>query len=434
MNVRIEKLVYGGEGLGHVTAQPHKRGGKPDPSHGKPAFVPFVLPGESVEIIPIQETRKLIRGLPQKILEPAAERIEPACPYFTRCGGCHYQHLAYEEQLKLKVEILRETLRRLGEIDWTGEMAVLASSPWNYRNRIQLHLGPHPVRADRLQIGYFRQGSHSLCPVEQCPVASPKLNELIRALNELNAAGHLPARLKQLEAFVTADDTPGWLTVAAPVIDFAADELAERLRAAWPGVESVLFLETASGRRQLSGSGAARYRVNERELRVSHNAFFQVNRYLVPELLARVPRDLAGATAIDLYAGVGLFACALAGQFERVIAVEADPEAASDLAANTAALANVRSHCADAGAVLEGWQESVDAIVLDPPPAGVARAVVQELLRLRPHALVYLSCDPATLARDLKTLTPTFRLESLALIDLFPQSFHIETLARLRAT
>ncbi|MBI4462763.1 MAG: class I SAM-dependent RNA methyltransferase, partial [Acidobacteria bacterium] len=247
MNVRIEKMVYGGEGLAY--------------HDGKPVFVPFVLPGEVVEVLPTQETRKLIRGLPEKILESAAARVAPACPYFARCGGCHYQHLDYEQQLKLKVEILRESLRRLGGLDWQQGIPALASPPWNYRNRIQLHLSPHPIRADRLQLGYYRQGSHALCAIEQCPISSPQLNELIRALDELSQAGHLPPQLRQLEAFVTAEDAPGWLTVAAPVLDFDTDALADRLRTAWPGLESVLLLETSTGQRVLAGAGWVDYRV-----------------------------------------------------------------------------------------------------------------------------------------------------------------------------
>lgn len=433
MNVRIEKMVFGGEGLGYAVEEAPRRRSKAKPLPSKPVFVPFVLPGEWVEILPVQETRKFIRALPQKILQPAEERVEAACPYFTRCGGCHYQHLPYEQQLALKGEILRETLRRLGGIEWSGEIPALASPPWNYRNRIQLQFGPHPVRADRLQIGYYRQGSHVLCDIEQCPISSPRLNQLIRALHELNDGGHLPRQLRQLEALVTADDTPAWLTAGVPVLDFDTEEFIERLRRAWAGVESVLLLETSTGRRVLSGAGATHYRVNEEELRVSHQAFFQVNRYLVPELVARVAGHLSGATALDLYAGVGLFTRALARRCGRVWAVEADPDTAADLAANVAALPNVQAHCADATAFLADWEGSADCVVLDPPRAGLSKEAVSELRRRRPPTLVYLSCDPATLARDLKALAAGFALESLELIDLFPQTFHIETLVRLRA-
>lgn len=430
MKVRIEKLVYGGEGLAYAY-------GPPGQSRGKPVFVPFVLPGEVVEVFPIQETRKLIRALPESIVQAAASRIEPPCPYFTRCGGCHYQHIPYEQQVELKLEILRETLRRLSGIDWGEEIPALPSPPWNYRNRIQLQLAPHPVTAERLQLGFYRAGSHALCDIEQCLISSPKLNDLIRALNELNAAGKLPSSLRQIEAFVTHEDSPGWLSLGAVTFDFPTNEFAATLRHAWPGVESILFIETRSERRVLVGPGVSHYWVGEDSessgVRVSHNAFFQVNRYLLPEVAARATRNLEGTLALDLYAGVGLFTRTLAQRFQRVVAVEADRHTAADLVANLAPWPHVQVHCADVADFLRRWQEPVDCIVVDPPRMGLARGVVEELLRLRPPALVYLSCDPATLARDLKRLAVSFTLSALELIDLFPQTFHIETLARLAA-
>ncbi|MCH6553407.1 MAG: class I SAM-dependent RNA methyltransferase, partial [Acidobacteria bacterium] len=203
-NVKIEKLVYGGDGLAH--------------HDGKPVFVPFVLPGEEVEVIPIEESRKLVRALPAQVMQAAADRIQPHCSYFARCGGCHYQHLSYDDQLQLKVNILRETLRRLGKLDWKEEIPVHASPPWNYRNRVQLKFAPHPVVAEVLEVGYYRAGSHNLCAVEQCPLVSPKLNQLIAVFNRLSAARALPLSLRGAEAFTDDRDQPFWLTLSAPRI------------------------------------------------------------------------------------------------------------------------------------------------------------------------------------------------------------------------
>src|SRR3989304_4889770 len=163
--VRVEKLVYGGDGLAH--------------HEGKPVFVPFVLPGEVVEGFPLQESRKLIRAPPGELKDPAAARLDARSPFPPRCGGCHYQHLDYEKQLALKTDILRETLRRLGKIEWSGEIVTHPSPPWNYRNRIQLKLAPSSVAADAVAVGFHRAGSRQLCAVDQCPISSPKLNQLI---------------------------------------------------------------------------------------------------------------------------------------------------------------------------------------------------------------------------------------------------------------
>jgi len=415
--VRVEKLVYGGDGLAH--------------HEGKPVFVPFVLPGEVVEVFPLQESRKLIRALPGELKETAAERIEARCPYFARCGGCHYQHLDYEKQLALKTDILRETLRRLGKVEWPGEIPAHPSPPWDYRNRLQLKLAPHPAIPDQLQVGFHRAGTHALIAIEQCPVASPKLNQLIAVLNRLSGERVLPLSLQGVEAFVDDHDETLWLTLKAPRLDFDMPQLIEELRTALDGLLSIEFQEMAGGQRTTDGLGWIYYRVGAHRLRVSHRSFFQVNRHLLPLLVERVLAQPEGQVALDLYAGVGLFARALREKFARVVAVESYPAAAADLAANLADLDGVESHATTVADFLRRSPERCDLAVLDPPRTGLERGVAEALVELAPPRLLYLSCDPATLARDLARLLPAYRLAALELIDLFPQTFHIEALARL---
>ncbi len=415
--VRVEKLVYGGEGLGYHS--------------GKPVFVPFVLPGEVVEVFPTEESRKFIRGLPGTVQEAAAERIPPGCPYYARCGGCHYQHLDYDKQVALKVGILRETLRRLGKVEWAGEIPAHASPPWNYRNRIQLKLAPHPAIPESLQVGFHRAGSHQLCGVEQCPVSSPRLNQLVAALSRLSGEHKLPLNLRGAEAFADDRDATFWLTFTAPGHAYDRAVLLEHLRTALDGLLSVQFHETATDTRHTDGLGWIYYQVGAHRLRVSHGSFFQVNRHLLPLLVARVTDGLEGNVALDLYAGVGLFTHTLAEKFRRVVAVESNPHAASDLAANVAEMPDVEPRAARVEDILRASPEKPDVVVLDPPRAGLGTGVIAQLLELAPPRLVYLSCDPATLARDLQRLLPAYRLASLELIDLFPQTFHIEALARL---
>ncbi len=415
--VRVEKLVYGGEGLAYHS--------------GKPVFVPFVLPGEVVEVFPTEESRKLIRGLPGQVQEAAAERIQPGCPYFARCGGCHYQHLDYDKQLALKSDILRETLRRLGKIDWSGEIAAHPSPPWNYRNRIQLKLAPHPAIPDSLQVGFHRAGSHQLCGIDQCPVSSPKLNQLVTVLNRLSREHKLPINLRGAEAFVDDRDETLWLTLSAPAHAYDRAALLEHLRTALNGLLSIQFHETAADARHTDGLGWVYYQVGPHRLRVSHGSFFQVNRHLLPLLAARVTDGLEGKVALDLYAGVGLFSRTLAEKFERVVGVESNPHAAADLAANVSETLGIEPRAGRVEDFLRASPKKCDAVVLDPPRAGLGAGVIEPLLELAPPRLAYLSCDPATLARDLQRLLPAYRLASLELIDLFPQTFHIESLARL---
>lgn len=415
--VRIDKLVYGGDGLGY--------------HEGKPVFVPFVLPGEVVDVFPVQESRKLIRALPGELKQTAGERIEARCPYFARCGSCHYQHLDYEKQLALKRDILRDTLHRLGKIEWPEEITTHASPPWNYRNRVQLKLAPHPAMPEVLQVGYHRAGTHSLIAIEECPISSPRLNQLVAVLNRLSRERLLPLSLRGLDAFVDDRDATLWLTLHALQRNFDLSALLEELRTALDGLLSIELRRRDTGQRTTDGLGWIYTNVGPHRLRVSHSSFFQINRHLLPLLAERVTHGLEGRVALDFYAGVGLFARALAEKFARVVAVESFLPAAVDLAANVADLEGVEADATTVADYLRASPEKCDVAVLDPPRAGLERNVTEALLELAPPRLVYLSCDPATLARDLTRLLPTYRLTSLELIDLFPQTFHIEALARL---
>ena len=329
------------------------------------------------------------------------------------------------------MDILRETLRRLGKIDWKDEIPAHPSPPWHYRNRIQLKLAPHPVAADAVEVGFHRAGSHNLCAIEQCPISSPKLNQVLAVLNRLSQERALPRSLRGLEAFVDDCDHTLWLTASAPRLGFDRAAFAEKLRTALDGLLSLRFVETSTNRQETDGLGWIYYQAGGHRLRVSHSSFFQVNRHLLPALVARVTEKLEGRVALDLYAGVGLFARALTEKFERVVAVESDPEAAADLAANLADVEGVEARATSVADFLQQQPEKCDVAVLDPPRTGLERGVAEALTELAPPRLVYLSCDPATLARDLARLAPRYRLAGLELFDLFPQTFHIETLARL---
>src|SRR5215469_802490 len=189
MNLTIEKLIYGGDGLARLPAD--ERG------PGKAVFVPFVLEGETVAAKITEEKPGFARARANKILEPSTARINPMCPYFQRCGGCHYQHTGYEHQLEIKTAILKENLRRLAKLEWASEIVVHGSPPWNYRNRTRLQ-----VRAEgEFALGYFQLGSHILLPVEECPISSPLINRAITTLWKLGRDGKIPAELREIELF-----------------------------------------------------------------------------------------------------------------------------------------------------------------------------------------------------------------------------------------
>ncbi len=282
-----------------------------------------------------------------------------------------------------KREILRETLRRVGKFDAPAEIDTIAGEPYGYRNRVQLHV-------EGTRAGYLEAGSHRLCPIEQCPIASPRINQALRE----NVAGRRFSRhVESIELFTNETDLQA------------------------PGAERAPL----------------EYRVGGENYRVSRRSFFQVNRFLLERLVERVTLGAEGRSALDLYAGVGLFSLPLARRFEEVVAVEAGADAHADLEYNARRAAlPVRAVRAEAELDLGALADAPDLIVADPPRAGLSKLVVRELLRLRPPRMVMVSCDPATLGRDLAPLLAAdYRIERLTMVDLFPQTYHIEAVVDL---
>jgi len=397
-------------------------------------FVPFVAPGETVAVRLATQKKKFARGRVEKILEASPGRVAPRCPYFTRCGGCHYQHLPYEAQLGYKKEILLETLSRLGGVRWEGPVEVHASPPFGYRNRAQWkvrQMGGLPA------IGYSEAGSETLCAVDQCAILSPKLEETLARLRAILALREISLGLSEVEAFADGEDERILLSASFSHLGGnTAQALGNRLRDALPAIESLLLHDASRDRFELLGPGFLRYRVGERRYRVGHLSFFQINRFLVEELGRRATANAAGRLALDLYAGVGLFSLPLAEGFERVVAVEGNPAATRDLEENARAAADqggaIDVRTQDSEDFLPRLEDRPDLILLDPPRAGLADVVLARLAAIAAPELRYVSCDPATLSRDLKALSETYEVVGLELFDLFPQSFHLETLVRLQ--
>jgi len=390
-DVTMEKLVYGGDGLGRV--------------EGRVVLAPYVLPGERIRAEPEQEKPGLVRARTLAVLAPAAGRIAPLCPYFGRCGGCHYQHAPYDLQLAAKRSILAEELRRLGKIEPPAEIEIISGEPWAYRNRVQLHI------EDR-QLGLRYARSRKLCGIERCPIGSPKVNETVAALSDMLRDPRWPPFLRSLEVFT--DEQQVQLNVVE------TDRPVARR-----------FFDWCAGRIPGLVTGALDY---QGRFRVSGHSFFQVNRFLVDRLVAAAVEGLAGEIAADLYAGVGLFALALAQSFQQVVAVESGVAAVRDLQFNAARAGrtNIRAEQNTSEAWLETLERAPDCVLLDPPRAGVGKTVVRRLAELHPPSVVIVSCDPATLARDLAGLLAAgYDIQRMALVDLFPQTYHLETVVRL---
>jgi 23S rRNA (uracil1939-C5)-methyltransferase len=397
-DVQIDKWVYGGEGLARLAPQ-----GASKEEAGRVVLVPSVLPGESVRI----DAGKDVHASLVEVLTPAAERVEAPCPLFTTCGGCHYQHAPYEYQVARKVEILREQLQRVGKIKFEGEIGVICGPPLGYRNRAQFHI-------TNGKIGYLAARSHELVPVEgECPVSSPRLNQALAEMRGRLSDPRFPRFVQAVEIFTDEAD------VQINVID--SERAVARRFYEWCESKQAIEYQTSFG-----------------TFRVSSRSFFQVNRFLVEKLVEAAIPEQGGESALDLYAGVGLFALPMARRFRSVIAVETGSSAAHDLEFNASrAELAVKVEQARVEDYLERLQSASgtapDFVLADPPRAGLGKDVVGHLQRLAPPRVTIVSCDPATLARDLAGLS-SYEIESLTMVDLFPQTYHMETIARLQRT
>jgi 23S rRNA (uracil1939-C5)-methyltransferase len=434
MKLTIEKIIYGGQGLARVPADGSARG-------GLSVFVPFTLPGEIVEAEITQEHRGYSVADVRQIAEASEFRVTPPCPWFATCGGCQLQHGVYPYQAELKREMLQETLTRAGVRDMP-EVSLLIGGALQYRNRIRLQIQTRP----EFSIGYRQAKSHRMTSIEGCPIAAPLLERCISVMRALGTGGLVPVDTQEIEIFTNHDQSELFITIwARPHTgkrEIAYQLFFEKLQREMPQLVGAQMLVTDKGKVRSPrpplhwGRQSVNYRVAGREYTVSAGSFFQVNYKLLDNFVAAVTGDESGAFAWDLYAGVGLFSVALAERFQHVIAVESSASACKDLRHNLRAS---RAEYVQASTLnflrqaIALKQDAPDLVLLDPPRAGAGVEAAKMLADLGPHRIVYVSCDPATLGRDLAALIQSgYRLLRLQLVDMFPQTYHMETIATLQ--
>jgi 23S rRNA (uracil1939-C5)-methyltransferase len=400
LTVKLEKMTYGGDALGRL----------PD---GRAVFVPYSLPGEIVSIRGLDEKRSHVRAELVEILEPSAQRIAPQCRHFGFCGGCHYQHLQYPAQLTAKVEIMRDQLRRIGKLDDPPVAAVVPSpSGWNYRNHVQFQL----TRAGEL--GYSIAHSRNLIPITECHLPEPPLN-LLWPMLKFDPG----IQLERVSLRLGTDDE------AMLVLESESPDTPELV------LEADLSVVHLSGNDTvvLAGDDHLVMQVNNTQFHVSAASFFQVNTEMagkmVAHLLAYFPVSSA-TTLLDVYCGVGLFSAFFAPLVGRLIGIESSPSASEDFSINLDEFGHVELYQASAEEVLTALKVRPDIVFVDPPRAGLEKLALEGLLALSPAQLAYISCDPSTLARDAaRIIAGGYRLIQVTPFDLFPQTFHIESIS-----
>ncbi|HSS20241.1 MAG TPA: class I SAM-dependent RNA methyltransferase [Pyrinomonadaceae bacterium] len=384
LEVEIERLLPGGVGLAHI--------------EGLTVFVSLAAPGDVLRVKLERVQGDVGFASIVEVLKPSSVRIEPPCPYFGRCGGCDFQQLNYEAQLQTKVEIIRDCLHRIGKIEPPGEISITPSaSEWHYRTRSTWQLD-----TDAKLLGYFERGSNRVCDVATCAVLAPRLEQTLEKVRREIFTRNGFRRLRNIDACVSDEG----VSVSPAVAGLSAKTVARRI-----GAENYFF---------------------------SADTFFQVNYDLLEPLIDAAIGDAHGQHAIDLYCGVGLFTLPLARKFAHVTGVESHSRAVEFARKNVAEakLENVEIALLSVADWVKHARsfEVLDFLLLDPPRAGCENAVIQGIQDLRPRRIGYVSCDPATLARDLKKLiADDYTLDSVAAFDMFPQTHHVETVARLTA-
>ena len=399
--VQLTRCTYGGEAFGRL----------PD---GRAVFVPFALPEETARIRLVEDKPGYARAELLEIVTPSPQRISPRCAHFGLCGGCHYQHMPYELQLQTKTAILGEQLERIGKLKNPPVAPAIASPlPYHYRNHIQFDLTPEG------KLGYHTALTDQVFAIQECHLPQQPLHQLWQMIDIEPFPGlqgvHLRLGMNDEAMLILVCDEPQLPQFQVEGLPISAVHLSP------------------AGRQVLVGNEYLMMEVLGRLFRVSADSFFQVNTPMAAAMVEHVLRllDLTRAdTALEVYAGVGLFSAFLAPKVGRLIAIEASASACDDFAFNLDEYDNVELYQATAEETLPRLEVHPKAILVDPPRSGIARKAMQGILGLKPQQLVYISCDPATLARDARYLAAGgYRLVQITPFDLFPQTYHIESIS-----
>lgn len=430
LQVAIERLVFQGSGLGHL----------PD---GRVIFVPYTAPGDLAEV-EVAETREdFVRANLVQVLTPSPVRVDPPCRYYGNCGGCQWQHLEYASQLQWKREILQELLARVGKLPGVPVLApVVPAGPWEYRARAQFKI----FAGARLHIGFHQRETQRVVDIDRCPLLDTRLNDVLRTLRSMRdpALPKLFPQVREVWVAVGAGTGEGVVSLFARTQDRAAIRLLfHRIQAEVPTLQGVVLLDGNPRQHprfvDRHGHGAILEQVGDCRFRVDATAFFQVSG-LAAGTLTRLVMEAAALTGtervLDLYSGVGTFTVPLARLAREVVGIEANAAAATD------AVHNLRTNGCPEARIVQAQVEQVlptvakegpwDLVVLDPPRQGCSRRVLDAMAGMAVPRVIYVSCDPSTLARDLGILVPSgYRCLSLQPVDLFPQTFHLESVAIL---
>jgi 23S rRNA (uracil1939-C5)-methyltransferase len=403
IQVQVETMAHGGSALAR--------------HEGKVVFIPYVLPGEEVLVEVTEEKARYARGQPVEIKTPSPDRVEPRCSHFGTCGGCQWQHIAYDRQVRLREEILQSQLMRIAHLpDAPVEPTIRAENPWNYRNHVQLHLD------ETGRPGFIAAEEHDVVPITECFIMHPLLWDMFSSLDidfpdlervSLRAGISTGERLLILET--RGHEAPG-VEIDVPV-------------------SCVLLLGDGHPATYV-GNNYVTEHVAGKSIRISATSFFQVHTAQAEQLLTTVKRYAnaqGDELVLDLYCGVGTFGVELSESVAEVIGIDSSEAAIEDARYNSQGMANLRFLQGSVEQLLPDVDEAIDLVIIDPPRQGVSKQALSALIAHTPPRVVYVSCDPATLARDVgRMMQAGYELLAIQPVDMFPQTYHVEAVALLR--
>ncbi len=402
--ITLEKLTYGGESMGRL----------PD---GRAVFIPFGLPNEVVKIRLTQEKQNFARGEIIEILKPSPDRITAKCKHFLQCGGCHYQHMSYENQLLAKTEILQDQLQRIGKIENPPVKNIISSpSEWNYRNHIQFHL------TDEGKLGFINSKGNSAFGIEECHLPEPAIDSFWRQLEFESNTNLERVSLRSGDEndliLILESESP-----ETPELEVEANVSVIHVYENHPVV--------------IAGQDHTFIKILDKDFKVSSQSFFQVNikmaEKMVEHLINQIPTPDSQTTLLDIYCGVGLFSKFFANKYQKVIGIESSPSACEDFVFNLDEFENIDLYEGSAEEILPKLANQITTpthVILDPPRAGIEKHALDAIVNIKPQIIAYVSCDPSTLARDAaRLISGGYKLKHVTPFDLFPQTYHIESIS-----
>ena len=408
MKCYVDGISHAGEGVARID--------------GKATFIPFALPGETVAIEIAESKKNYQRARLREVISKSPDRINPPCPHYYKCGGCSYQHVSYPRQLELKKQVVEDSLKRIGGIEKEVNPTIGMADPWFYRNKVGWHTG---FENGKPCMGYYNNEGHQLINIERCLLISREMQDCSSYINEHLEESKVP---HTCEVIVRQSSRGNLMLIfnadGAGDIDYA--RLSNHCQA-----DSIYSLEQGITRLQHGETRLPEY-LGDLRLEISPLAFFQVNHQQTQRMLQIIkeyaqisPYDIV----LDAYCGTGTIALSLAAEAARVIGVESFPAAIKDAKRN--AFNNNITNCkfikGACEQVIPELEDTPDIIILDPPRSGCKKELIQAVINKSPRTIIYVSCNPATLARDLALFKDTnYAIKEIQPIDMFPQTGHVE--------